>query len=298
MVLAALTGLGLAGPAAAQDWSFQSDTASGWTSAVTCVPGSTGHTSAICLSVGCDAGLGPHAVMSVTEGQVPEQFEAALIIDGDVAGVFDFRRDESGITFAAPLDEQDALLDGLRLGSQAEIRIETGGKPIEHALSLRGSQAAIDRMLAACPSPGAERVQIGGGVEQGGAGRTSDDPAGEAIAENAAYCAGGATTVEPGFLRQADVNGDGVNDVILSYLGLTCDGSRAFCGTGGCTEEVWLGSATGPYTLLLSDLIVSIEVTAPGQIRVVKDGGDCGLSGAESCTYDYRVDGLTLRPLE
>lgn len=66
------------------------------------------------------------------------------------------------------------------------------------------------------------------------------------MSNNLAFCASGAITVEPGFVRQADVDGDGVNDLLIDYLGITCDGSRGFCGTGGCSQEIWLADPVGP----------------------------------------------------
>lgn len=297
ILMALLAGLWLPGAALAQGWIFQQDPSSGWISAVTCAPGATGQTSALCLSLGCDPGQGPRALLSVTEGQVPPEFDATIAVDGGVAGVLDFRRDDTGITFQAPLDEQDTLLQALQGGQGAEIRLEAGAKPIVHPLSLVGSRDAIAQVLAACPTPAAE-IRPGDSIGQDLPGRTSDDPAADAIAENEATCAGGATSVEPGFLTQTDVDGDGVNDVLIDYLGLTCDGSRAFCGTGGCSQEIWLGATDGPYRLLLADLIQQIEQTAPGRIRIHMEGGDCGLSGAESCIYDYRIEGGALRLLD
>ena len=43
----------------------------------------------------------------------------------------------------APLDGQEALVDSLRTGRAAEIRIEAIGKPVTQSLALSGSDAAI-----------------------------------------------------------------------------------------------------------------------------------------------------------
>jgi hypothetical protein len=99
-------------------------------------------------------------------------------------------------------------------------------------------------------------------------------------------------------VRAADVDGDGLNDVLIDYLGLICDGMQAYCGTGGCTQEVWLADRGGPYRLLVSDQIVRIELPEPGRLRITRDGGWCGLSGAEACVDDYSVENGALVPLE
>jgi len=125
----------------------------------------------------------------------------------------------------------------------------------------------------------------------------SDDPAARAIAENEASCAGGAAAVDPGFVTLADVDGDGVNDVRIDYGGLTCDGSYGYCGSGGCTQEIWLGDRDGPYRLLVAGQITQIEFPAHGHVRLTRDGGWCGLSGAEICIDDYEVRDGTLVPV-
>lgn len=124
----------------------------------------------------------------------------------------------------------------------------------------------------------------------------SEDPAALAIAENETYCTDGATSVEPGLVRQADVDGDGLNDLLIDYMGLVCDGMRPYCGTGGCSQEIWLADRDGPYRLLLADQIIQIELPAPGRVRLTRDGGWCGLSGAEICVEDYAVEDGTLVP--
>lgn len=133
---------------------------------------------------------------------------------------------------------------------------------------------------------------------QGTEPRSSADPEAEAVAENEAWCSGGTAAVEPDFARREDVDGDGRPDLLLDTLGLTCDGDHAFCGSGGCTQEVWLGQLDGTYRLLVSSLIEEIAVEGPGRLRVRLDGGECGLSGAEVCDRTYAVRNGQLVPKE
>jgi len=44
--------------------------------------------------------------------------------------------------------------------------------------------------------------------------------------------------------------------------------------------------------------VLDAELPEPGRLRVTMDGGDCGLSGAEICEYEYRVEDGALRPLD
>lgn len=285
-----------AGSALAQDWIVQQGEA-GWAIATACAPGGgDGVFTSACLSLGCpDGRAGPAAFLSVTEGLPGERIEARVEVNGRPAGALDFRADGETGGWMAPLDEQDALVAALRTGSAATLRLAWEGGALEGALGLAGSDAAIGEALAACPVP-AEVPLPADTIADDVAPRLSDDPAGEAIADNAEWCGDGVAGVDPEFLRRADVDGDGVNDAILDYMGLTCDGARAFCGTGGCSQEVWLGDPSGPYRLLVGGLIEAILLPAPGLVTLRLDGGACGRAGAEHCERSYRVEGGQLVP--
>lgn len=277
----------LAPAASAQDWIVQGSPAEGWTGATACVPGQDGGITALCLSLGCETGRGPGATLSVSEAALPPQVDATITVDGGRAGVLDFRLDESGITYGAPLDGQDALVEALRMGSVAEVRLDHQGGRIVHPLSLGGSRAAIDAALAACL--GQEMALPADLLGQPPETRSSADPVAEAIAENEAFCEDGVTKAEPNLSRRADVDGDATEDLLIDYAGLTCDGSLPFCGSGGCTQEIWLADPQGGYRLLVSSLIEEIVLPAPGAVLLLLDGAACGFAGAERCERTYAV---------
>jgi hypothetical protein len=124
----------------------------------------------------------------------------------------------------------------------------------------------------------------------------SDDPAAEALADNRAGCAGEAT-VEPGFLRQLDVDGDGVNDAVLNWGGLRCDGSTSYCGSGGCRQDIWLATLEGRWRLLLRDRIGEVHVPVPGAVVLRLDPEDCEPVNSRVCFQAFDAWGGTLRPL-
>lgn len=62
-------------------------------------------------------------------------------------------------------------------------------------------------------------------------------------AEAFAFCreGGGEPSVGEGFLREADLTGDGRADYVLDFAGLDCAGSpMGFCGPTGCLVTIWL----------------------------------------------------------
>ena len=251
------------GTASAQDWIAQGSPAEGWTGATACVPGRDGHITALCLSLGCTTGQGPGATLSVSEAALPPQVYATITVGGEVAGVLDFRLDASGITYGAPLDEQDRIVERLRTGNAAEVQLDFQGGQIVHPLSLSGSGTAIDAALAVCPVAGRPD-------DPPDPGEASENPAADAILEVETDC-DGRVTVEPGFVRQADVDGDGLNDAVLDWGGLRCDGSAfLYCGSGGCRQSVWLADREAGYRLLVQDLIELVELPRSGELLLLR----------------------------
>lgn len=293
MMAALVVALGVAGPAAAQEWSAPGGSAEGHASI--CLPGEGTPQvfTSLCLSVGCAPGEAASFGLSLQQVPLPPATRVTISVDGRVAADFVLPVEPGNAGGAVPLEGQEDLLAALRSGEAARLRIGAVAGWREYEVPLSGARAAIDAALAACPV-----AQAQGNLGQVPPGSASENPVADALADNESACAGGVTGVEPGLVRQEDVDGDGTNDVIIDFQGLTCDGSRLFCGTGGCTQEIWLGDPSGPYRLVLSDLIVRIERPAPGRVRVTMDGGDCGLSGAEVCRYEFRVEHGRLRPLD
>lgn len=75
-----------------------------------------------------------------------------------------------------------------------------------------------------------------------------------AIAENSESCK--KTVVEPGFLTQKDINGDGRPDYILDYSFLRCDDrERGLCGSLGCTTKVFASLPNGAYTKVVDEIL-------------------------------------------
>jgi hypothetical protein len=292
VVLGAMLCVG-AGAARAQDWTVQQPP-DGSVSAVQCLPNKGGGQvfTSLCVSVGCEAGAALSFGIGHQQIDLPPETRVKIAVDG--------RRVAEAILVATtgdtgrsmPIETQGALLGGLRGGRMARIELATAEGRRDFDVPLSGSRAAIDAALAACLVAG----EIAGDPPVA---PVSDDPAQDVAEEVAADCrgSGGAFTVEVGFASPVDLDGDGLDDLILDYGGLRCDGTPRYCGSGGCTQEVWLAESGGMYRQVLSDLIVRIEHPAPGRLRVVRDGAVCGRSGAEICVEDYAVEGGALVPL-
>lgn len=110
---------------------------------------------------------------------------------------------------------------------------------------------------------------------------------------------GGKVTFAPDTVRRIDLTGDGRDDYIVSFAGTKCEGRLAvYCGTGGCTHDVYVTRANGRQRMVFSDRVRGYEIL-PGEgartIRFDMHGSYCGRSGAEDCFKEHRIND---RPFE
>ena len=99
----------------------------------------------------------------------------------------------------------------------------------------------------------------------------------------------------PGFIEMTDLNGDGIDDAIIDYQYLQCDGSSiAFCGSGGCTVRFYAGLPGGRHAEAGEFLSHGLRTSGRGRsMRIaIRDGGsECGRANAAACTLDAALVG-------
>jgi hypothetical protein len=107
----------------------------------------------------------------------------------------------------------------------------------------------------------------------------------KAIAENRRVCK--TVAIEKGFITRKDINGDGRPDYVLDYSYFTCDGNpQTFCGSIGCTTQVFASLPNGAYTKVLDGNFKSIDfrdVQGRPAIIVGYPGFSCGKDPVEVC---------------
>lgn len=99
---------------------------------------------------------------------------------------------------------------------------------------------------------------------------------------------------DDGFISEANVNGDDLPDILVSYGSLQCDGSySAFCGSGGCTFRIYVQSPNGSYGFVGDLLAHGIVFDRPDEASflVSSHGSACGRVGAEACDLRFRLEG-------
>ena len=138
-------------------------------------------------------------------------------------------------------------------------------------------------------------------------GETPPDPIDIEIARREVHChvQGGTHTIEPGFLRRANLGGEGREYLILDDGKARCShGPPAWCGSGGCSVTVFVRAKNGRlrslvgrvgqgYTLvqLASGMELTIHQRHPYPSRVYRfvNGcvlemeGDGAIEGSRKC---------------
>jgi hypothetical protein len=104
---------------------------------------------------------------------------------------------------------------------------------------------------------------------------------------------GGKVTFAPDTVRKVDLNGDGRDDYIISFADTKCAGRHAvYCGTGGCSLDIFVTLPNGKQRMVFSDRVRAYEIL-PGDgartIRFDMHGSYCGTYGAAECPKQHRI---------
>lgn len=104
---------------------------------------------------------------------------------------------------------------------------------------------------------------------------------------------------EPAFETRIDLNGDGKEDYILDYTGLSCDSrsgdfiNPGLCGSAGCPLAIFV-SGPGGYRAAPVGHVQGWEInraTNPPRLRLGLHGSACGQVGADTCYQDWGWNG-------
>jgi hypothetical protein len=97
-----------------------------------------------------------------------------------------------------------------------------------------------------------------------------------------------------GFAREVDANGDGLADIAVDYSQLSCNGTQMmFCGSGGCTQRIYVQRAGGDFIRVAEFLAYKFEFDRPqdASFLAVMHGGACNRAGAQTCVKRYAIVG-------
>ncbi len=97
-----------------------------------------------------------------------------------------------------------------------------------------------------------------------------------------------------------DLNGDGGEDWVLDFAKMDCAGApHPFCGSGGCSLQIYFWAGGGRWSLVLDELVQAYRFTGSGtarRLRVKLGGSACGRVNAASCDRTYRLERARVVP--
>lgn len=257
-----------------------------------------------CLILACAEGGGAE-IEVVYAGGAPAARPPVILASVEGYGRFrieaEDRTDSESFRYVARAEagQGPALIEALRRGSQASVGVEFGVGTVSHPLPLRGSSAALGAVLERCPLlPAAAAVPAAGGGQDGALRHVN--PALRALDQATQDCAGlgGTIAVGEGLVRQGDLDGDGMNDVVLDWGALGCSAATTlYCGSGGCLTEVWRSEGVD-YALILSEQAHAARIETMQVLVLDQHGSACGRVGAEPCRRAFLARGGQLVPVE
>jgi len=166
-----------------------------------------------------------------------------LLVVGDTGfRLRGLRWNEMFSTWEVDLPAGDPAFAGIAAQERFELRSDRGSQMI----SAAGFDAGLRQLAGYCgamfTAVGLPWPQQGGAPGQAGAMRRA------AEADIRRGCSGPATWTEQAMLS-ANIDGDGVEDIVLDWSQVTCTGGlpRPFCGASMCSAEVYI-SALYPRT--------------------------------------------------
>lgn len=234
-----------------------------------------------------------------------QQIPIDLAIDGQTwRAAFSLVRSEEVVRLSVGYD--DSLVAALRNGSVLSVATLQGWRRIP----LSGSRAAIDFVLATCRALEAPGGGATGSVAPG-AGTAPGLSADWLLARAAAACAefGSAPPeIEPGFLRQTEIDGDGAPDFLVDWSKLTCGGAgfslsdrqgAGSCAALGCGLDVWASSLGTARPAASTQGFRFAPVTTDGrtELYVIGNGLPCAAPAEEfACATRWSWSGGALLP--
>lgn len=99
------------------------------------------------------------------------------------------------------------------------------------------------------------------------------------------------------FASAVDINGDDLQDAVINYGNMTCNGSQMmFCGTAGCSVKLFIQREADDFVQIASFYTYEFTFDRPEEASFVaaQHGSACDRAGVETCYQRFRWDGTEL----
>jgi len=102
-------------------------------------------------------------------------------------------------------------------------------------------------------------------------------------------------------LKVNDLNGDGAEDWIVDYKKFVCAGTtNPFCGTGGCSLQIFLWSTGSSWTLAFDEVLHGYKFAIVNGKRTMKvqfGGAACNKTNSRACAKIYELERERIVPM-
>ncbi len=198
-------------------------------------------------------------------------------------------------SWEADLPATDAVFAAIAAGSDFEIRSDTGAR----VLTSRGFLAAHTALTRHCQSMFTAIGKPWTSVPAAAAPVVSMREVAEASIRSGC---GGPATLGPEALHSGDIDGDGLEDVVVYWNGITCSAGypRPFCGASACSAKFFVSSlhARGvpPKNLLTQG--VRMQPLSNGNTGVATTGRLSSCQNRPNCEFIWYWNGREITLLE
>jgi len=278
-------------PAAAEvPWETFENPETGLGGAVVCPRFDAANGQFLCLELSCHEGGDLGWTVSVGGSRLPQALTVFLDVDGRPAGELEMTRtatpDHAEFEAAFDSDAHPRLVELLRGGAAANLTLAFDEMRLSQPLTLLGSSLVLGAALDRCDMPTAPAIR---------------DPGAEVLAEVRALCAdvGGEVEVQDGFIREIDIDGDGLMDREINYGAAQCSTAYTlYCGSAGCLTALYRNRGDGSFDRVFADNYYGVEVQTRTVLTFQLHGSACGLAGAQACRKSFGWQDGRLVPLD
>jgi len=200
--------------------------------------------------------------------------------------------DEYTTVWGMRIQATGAMFDAIATGPTLNIRSDTSNV----TLSTAGFAVAYSGLLNACRN---RFAAVGKPWKTGGVAQAALSMR-QAAETSVAQGCNGPSTYEPGAFLSGNIDGDGVEDVVLDWRKINCTEQRVnpFCGASMCSADVYL-SASFPRTNVAEMLLalgVRLQPLDNGNNAVAVGGSlvDCQSIGTTACEFLFYWNGSDL----
>lgn len=234
-------------------------------------------------------------VLGAYDGVTQQRQDVLLVVGATGYRLPVVQRNELYSSWEADLPATDAVFAAIAAQPEFEIRSSTGSRTV----TARGFQTAHGALTGHCQTMFTAIGKPWSSVPAAAAPVVSMRDVAQASIRSGC---GGPARMEPTALHSGDIDGDGLEDVVVFWNGITCSAGypRPFCGASSCSAEFFVSSlhARGVQPKELLTQGVRMQPLSNGNMGVVTIGTAPTCQSRANCEFTWYWNGRALALLQ